>query len=221
MSQLHPQTLKFLSNLKKNNNKEWFDKNKPLYESVKNDVTAVAADVIKEVSKFDASVAATDPKKSVFRIYRDIRFSKDKTPYKTNMGFYMSKGGIKLPTAGYYIHLQPGESFLGGGIWMPEGEQLNKIRQEIDYNFSNFKKILNAPSFKKTFGELSTESKLSRPPKNYEENNPAIEFLKLKSFTAGASLTDAQVLSPGFVKEAAKILKTLHPFISFLNQAVS
>src|SRR5580765_2996269 len=106
MAQLHPQTLKYLGSLKKNNNKPWFDKNKPQYEEIKNELVNVAADMIKEVSKFDSAVAATDPKKSVFRIYRDIRFSADKTPYKTNMGFWMSKGGIKLPSAGYYVHLQ-------------------------------------------------------------------------------------------------------------------
>ena len=170
MAQLHSQTLKFLANLKKNNNKPWFDKNKPQYEEIKNQLTDVASEVIKEVNKFDPSLGDVDPKKSVFRIYRDIRFSPDKTPYKTNIGFWMAKGGMKLPSAGYYVHLQPGNSFLGGGIWMPEPEQLNKIRQEIDYNFSNFKKIVEAPSFKKLFGKLDSEMKLSRPPKNYDEN---------------------------------------------------
>src|SRR5262249_35275251 len=162
----------------------WFDKNKPTYEDIKNEITMVAAEVIKEVSKFDPSIAGFDPKKSVFRIYRDVRFSKDKSPYKTNIGFYMSKGGIKAPSAGYYVHIQPGESFLGGGIWMPDAVTLNKIRQEIDYNFKDFKKITESSSFKKTFGKVDSEEKLSRPPKGYDENNPAIEYLKLKSFTA-------------------------------------
>ena len=217
MAQFHPQTLKFLSNLKKNNNKPWFDKNKPLYEAVRNDIITIAAEVIKEVAKFDAAVSTVDPKKSVFRIYRDIRFSADKTPYKNNMGFWMAGGG--LSSAGYYVHLQPGASFFGGGIWMPEAEKLAKIRQEIDYNFSDFKKIISAPAFKKTFGELSTESKLSRPPKNYDENNPAIEYLKLKSFTCGTKLSDAQVMSPNFAKETAKAFKAMYPFIKFLNNA--
>ena len=221
MATLHPDTLKFLGNLKKNNKKEWFDKNKPQYEAIKNDLVNVAGEMIKEVSKFDSSVAAVDPKKSVFRIYRDVRFSPDKSPYKTNMGFWMSKGGMKVPSAGYYIHIQPGESFLGGGIWMPMPEELNKIRQEIDYNFKNFKKIIGSPSFKKAFGDLSTEMKLSRPPKNYDENNPAIEYLKLKSFTVGMKLKDKDVLSPSFAKGAAKSFKTMFPFIDFLNQAIA
>ena len=104
---------------------------------------------------------------------------------------------------------------------MPEPEQLNKIRQEIDYNFAAFKKIINNPAFKKTFGTLSTEEKLSRPPKNYDETNPAIEFIKLKSFTVGTKLTDAQVLSPGFAKDVAKIFKTMYPFIRYLNEAIN
>jgi uncharacterized protein (TIGR02453 family) len=221
MSKLHPQTLKFLSTLKKNNNKAWFDKNKPQYEEIKNELISVADEVIREVNKFDSSLGNVDPKKCVFRIYRDIRFSPDKTPYKTNIGFWMSKGGMKNPSAGYYVHLQPGKSFLGGGIWMPDAEALNKIRQEIDYNFGNFKKIVESLSFKKLFGKLDTEMKLSRPPKNYDENNPAIEYLKLKSFTAGAELTDTQVMAPGFAKEAGKIFKSMYPFINFLNQAIA
>src|SRR5258706_15964745 len=107
MSQLHPKTLSFLSSLKKNNNKPWFDKNKPTYEEIKNELILSAGEVIKEVSKFDPSITGVDPKKSVFRIYRDIRFSPDKTPYKSNIGFWMSKGGMKVPSAGYYVHLQP------------------------------------------------------------------------------------------------------------------
>jgi len=220
MARVHPQSLKFLSGLKKNNNKPWFEKNKPLYEEIKNDLTGISGEVIKEVSKFDPSVSGLDPKKTVFRIYRDIRFSPDKTPYKTNIGFWMSKGGMKIPLAGYYVHLQPGECFLAGGIWMPEADTLSKIRQEIDYNFKDFKKIVEAPAFKKRFGKLDTEMKLSRPPKGYEDSNPAIEYLKLKSFTISTSLKDTQVLSPSFVKDAAKIFKEMNPFIRFLNEAI-
>jgi len=219
-TQLHPKTLSFLSSLKKNNNKPWFDKNKPAYEEIKDDITSVAGELIREVSKFDPSISGMDPKKSVFRIYRDIRFSPDKTPYKTNIGFYMAKGGVKSPAAGYYVHIQPGNSFLGGGIWMPEADTLNKIRQEIDYNFKDFKKVVESPAFKKRFGNLDNEEKLSRPPKGYEEDNPAIEYLKLKSFTAGTELSDSQVLGPGFVKDATKIFKEMYAFIQFLNNAV-
>ena len=123
--------------------------------------------------------------------------------------------------AGYYIHLEPGKSFIGGGIWMPEAPLIKKIRQEIDYNFASFKKIVESSSFKKTFGKLDEEMKLSRPPKEYEPNNPAIEYLKLKSFVTGANMTDSQVLSAKFDTQVVRICKELHPLIVFLNQAIA
>ncbi|HUM47027.1 MAG TPA: DUF2461 domain-containing protein [Chitinophagales bacterium] len=220
MAQLHPQTLKFLSALKKNNNKEWFEKNRPLYETIRNDYILVVADVLNEISRFDPSVSQLDPKKCLFRINRDIRFSTNKAPYKTNIGAYISKGGKNSPAGGYYMHVQPGDCFVGGGIWMPEAEQLAKIRQEIDYNFGDFKKIIESKSFRKTFGPLDSENKLARPPKDYSIENPAIEYLKLKSFVAGAKLTDEEVLSKNYVKKLASIFKEMNPFISFLNRAV-
>ncbi|HYV92984.1 MAG TPA: DUF2461 domain-containing protein [Chitinophagales bacterium] len=221
MSKLHPQTLKFLSSIKKNNNRPWFEKNKPTYEAIKDDMVAFMAALIKEVSKFDPAVKDADPKKSVMRIYRDIRFSKDKSPYKTNIGAGISSGKITESSAGYYIHIMPGESFLGGGIWMPESEKLQKIRQEIDYNFKDFKKIVEANSFKKTFGSLDRNEKLTRPPKNYSPDNPAIEYLMLKSFTCGCKLSDADVLSDKLVKRCASVFKEMYPFVKFLNQAVA
>jgi len=220
MPSLHPQTLKFLSSLKKNNNKIWFDKHKPQYEEIKASVIDFMAALIKEVSKFDPSVVGTDPKKSVMRIYRDIRFSKDKTPYKSNIGAGISTGGKNVAAGGYYVHLQPGTSFLGGGMWMPEPEALQKIRQEIDYNFKDFKSIVESKSFKKNLGTLDRNEKLTRPPKNYSADNPAIEYLMLKSFTCGCQFTDTEVLSEKFFKKASTIFKEMHPFIQFLNQAV-
>lgn len=220
MSQLHPQTLKFLSNLKKNNNKEWFEKNRVTYEAVRNDLIGVVSELINEVSNFDPLVAQADAKKSIFRINRDIRFSANKAPYKNNIGAYISKGGKNSPAGGYYIHFQPGECFIGGGIWMPEPDKLAKIRQEIDYNFSEFKKIVESKSFKKTFGELSSEDKLARPPKNYTPDNPAIEYLKLKSFTVGAKIKDEDALAKGYIKKVAAQFREMNPFIDFLNRAV-
>ena len=219
-TQLHPQTLKFLSSLKKNNNKIWFDKNKASYEAIKDQLTEFAAAMIKEISKFDPTVADVNAKSTIFRIYRDIRFSKDKTPYKTNVGMGISKGGKNFPTGGYYIHLQPRTCFLGGGIWMPEPETLHEIRQEIDYNFEDFKKIVESKSFKKVFGKLDEGGKLTRPPKNYSPDNPAIEYLMLKSFTCGVAIPDKEVMSDKFLKKAASVFKEMYPFIQFLNEAI-
>lgn len=220
MAQLHPQTLRFLSGLKKNNNKEWFEKNRSLYEAIRSAYVEVIGAIINEISHFDASVAQLDPKKCLFRINRDIRFSSNKAPYKINIGAAMAKGGKNAPSAGYYVHVQPGESFTGGGIWMPEAVQLSKIRQEIDYNFMEFRKIVNAASFRKNFGDLDQEEKLARPPKNYTPENPAIEYLKLKSFVAGSPLSDDDVLSRNFVKKVISKFKEMYPFINFLNRAV-
>ena len=139
---LQKSTVQFLRDLKKNNSKEWFDTNRKKYESAKNDYEALVGDVIKQLSKTDESIAHLEPKQCVFRINRDVRFSKDKSPYKTNMGMYFSKGGKKSFYAGYYFHLQPGGSFVAGGLWMPMPPELKKVRQEIDYNWEEFKKIV-------------------------------------------------------------------------------
>lgn len=219
--QIHPKTLKFLSSIKKNNNRPWFEKNKPVYEEIKKEMISFMEALIREASRFDPSVANADSKKSVMRIYRDIRFSKDKTPYKTNIGAGFSAGEKNFMGAGYYVHIEPGRNFIGGGIWMPMPDTLGKIRQEIDYNFSEFKKIVESKSFKKTFGSLDRNEKLKRPPKGYSPDNPAIEYLMLKSFTCGAKISDGEVLSEQFIKKAAALMKEMHPFIVFLNKAVS
>lgn len=221
MAQLHPQTLKFLTGLKKNNNKEWFEKNRPTYEAVKTAFIEVVNDVIKEVNKFDPTLGQLDGKSCLFRINRDVRFSNDKSPYKNNIGAYLSKGGKNSPASGYYMHVQPGDCFVGGGIWMPDAERLGKIRQEIDYNFKDFKKIVESKSFQKTFKGLDTESKLARPPKNYSPDNPAIEYLKLKSYVVGSTFKDDDVLSKDYTKKLVSVFKEMYPFITFLNQSVA
>jgi hypothetical protein len=160
------------------------------------------------------------PKQCVFRINRDVRFSKNKEPYKNNFGASFSKGAKKINAAGYYFHLEPGASFLGGGLWMPEAPDLQKIRQEIDYSFKEFKGILGNAKFKNTFGTLSTEAKLSRPPKGYDIENPAIEYLKLKSFTAIVPIADKDLWDVNIVKQSLTVFKTLSPLVHFLNRAI-
>ena len=137
------------------------------------------------------------------------------------MGAFISRGGKNAPAAGYYLHIQPGEIFIAGGIWMPEAPALAKIRQEIDYNFSEFKKIVEAKAFKKAFGTLDTEGKLSRPPKNYDPGNPAIEYLKLKSFVAVAKLDESSLAKGNYVKKVTSYFETLFPLVTFLNKAVA
>lgn len=217
---LQSATLKFLTNLKKNNNRPWFDQNRKLYEAAKSDILVLVEGLIKEVSKFDPSIGSLLPKDCTFRINRDVRFSKDKSPYKNNMAGYFNKHGKKGLGAGYYLHVEPGKSFVAGGIWMPEPAVLSKIRQEIDYDFNDWKKILNHKSFKKQFQKgIDTADSLVRPPKGYDENNPAIDFLKMKSFVVRKSFTDSEVLSNSFAKKIAGAFEAMKPMIDFLNRA--
>lgn len=215
------ETFKFLKGLKKNNNKPWFEANRKSYETSQEEIKSLIAEWIKQFGKTDPNIADLDPKKCVFRIHRDVRFSADKSPYKKNLGAYLNKDGKNHNTAGYYLHIEPGGCFFGAGNYMPTPEELAKTRQEIDYNFSDFKKIVNNKKFKDTFGELSTENKLSRPPKGYDADNAAIEYLKLKGFTVFRKLKDEEVLSKDISKTLTDLSKTVKPFIDFLNNAIA
>lgn len=213
-------TLKFLSDLSQNNNKEWFHDNQKEYKALKENILAFTADFIAEFGLIDHSIADLEPKKCLFRINRDIRFSKNKDPYKTNVGISMTKGGKKTDNAGYYINIQPSGSFLGGGQYMVPPEDLKKIRQEIDYSFADFKALLENEAFHSYYGGLSVDPSmiLKRPPKGYEADNPAIAFLKYKSFTAIKNIADSTVLSPDFLRESVKGMTALKPLVDFLNR---
>lgn len=217
---IRPETMKFLKAIKRNNNKEWFHKNKESYQPARENFLEFITGVLDKLKLHDQDLSAIEPSKCLFRINRDIRFSKNKNPNKTNFGANPSKGGRKVYRAGYYFHLEPGMSFLAGGIWMPEGEDLAKIRQEIDYCFPEFKSIVSDKKFKSGFGNLDREAELTRPPKGYEADNPAIDFLKLKSFTVTAPLTDAQVTSNQLTKITLEHFKVIIPFVHFLNRAI-
>jgi len=218
---LQASTVKFLKDLKKNNNKPWFEKNKQVYLDAKEDIELFVEQVIEGFGKIDADINPLHPKDCTYRIYRDVRFSSDKTPYKTNMGAYLNKGGKKSPTAGYYMHVEPGRSMAGGGLWMPMAPELSKVRQEIDYNYAEWSKIIGDRNFKKVFPDgLDQEEKLSRPPKGYDDENPAIEFLKLKSFIVTRTFTDAEVQAKSFLKEIIKTFTAMDVFVHFLNRAL-
>ena len=220
---LQKTTLSFLKELKKNNTKEWFDANRKKYESAKADFAALTNAVIQSLGKKDPSIASLLAKDCTFRINRDVRFSKNKDPYKTNMGMYLSRGGKKSTFSGYYFHVEPGgNSFMGGGLYMPEPDVIKKVRQEIDYNWIEFNKIISQKRFKATYGDLQREEgmALSREPKGYEKDNPAIEYIKLKSWVATAPVTDQLLTSAHLVKEIVDTFATLHPMIAFLNHAL-
>jgi uncharacterized protein (TIGR02453 family) len=220
---LQPATLKFLKDLKKNNNKPWFDAHRKDYEAAKNNFASFTQDLIDTHGKKDKSIAHLKAKDCMFRINRDVRFSKDKSPYKDNMGAYISRGGKKSPFGGYYFHCQPGRFFAGGGLWMPEAPDLNKVRQEIDYNFNEFKKIVHSKKFKSLFGDLSRDKEyvLTRLPKGYEADNPAGEFLKLKGFVAMVPLKESDVTSKDLIKKVVTAFQTIQPLLDFINHGLS
>ena len=173
--------------------------------------------------KTDTTLSSLSAKDCLFRINRDIRFSKDKSPYKTNFGASINTGGKKSFKAGYYLHIQPGGSFVGGGIYQPFPDVLKKVRQEVDYNFDEFKSMINSRKFKSVYTKgLSMEAdvSLSRPPKGYEEINPAIEYIKLKSIIAIAPLADEQLTDKKFASTVIKAFEALHPLTEFLNKAL-
>jgi uncharacterized protein (TIGR02453 family) len=174
-------TLQFLRNLEKNNNREWFNENKTLYQEAQQDVISFVEKLIEEMADFDEEMGKLEAKKSVFRIYRDTRFSKDKTPYKTNFGAGLGMGkGNKI--SGYYLHIEPGKSFLAGGVYKPEPSVLKTIRQEISAFGDEFKAILEQDEFRNYFRGLSVEDKLKKVPQGFEKDDKMAEYLKLKHF---------------------------------------
>lgn len=218
---LEKETLDFLRKLDKNNNREWFQANKKAFDAAQDNMTAFAGYLIGEIGKFDDAVANIDPKSCVFRIYRDVRFSKDKSPYKTNLGDYISPGGRKSMQPGYYFHLQPGASFVAGGKHIPDGPELLKIRTAIAENTDEFLKIINKKSYSENFGVMRGD-RLKSAPKGFDPEHKAIEHLKLKEFMAYTELHDDKFLvSPEFPKYLVKTMKEMFPLISFLRKALS
>ena len=219
---LQAATIKFLKDLKKNNNKPWFDANRKQYETAKEDFEGFVQKIIDKHTKKDASLKELKAKNCLFRINRDVRFSKDKSPYKTNFGAHINGGGKKSILAGYYFHLEPGESFVGGGLWMPMPPELKKIRQEIDYNFKEFKKIIDSKKFKSVYGDLSRSSEYSlvNVPQGFEKDNPAAEDLKLKSYVGMKKIKEADLTSKELEKQVAEAFEALQPLVEFINRAL-
>ncbi len=212
--------LNFLKDLSGNNNREWFQENKQCYEQARAGFIALTGELIDKIGRFDADIATLDPKKCIFRIYRDVRFSKDKSPYKNNFGANISPGGRKSGMASYYLHIQPGASMLAGGMYHPGPENLARIRQEIDYNPGPLAEILQSSAFKKQFGELKGD-KLKRPPKGYDPDHPNIEWLKHKDFIVYKSLSDRELTDKKFIAGTMNAFNVLSPFNDYFNMAVS
>ena len=213
--------IEYLKTLQINNNKPWFDAHKKRYDEARAAFIQTVDTIIPAIAKFDSDIGNLAAKECIFRINRDVRFSKNKLPYKNNMAAYFNRAGKKGTGAGYYLHIEPGRSFAAAGIWMPLPADLSKIRQEIDYNFDEWKKIIGGSSFKNQFENgVDKSDSLMRAPKGYEPGNDAIDFIKLKSFVTTKPLTDADLMKKSFVADLSKTFKTVKPMINFINRAL-
>jgi uncharacterized protein (TIGR02453 family) len=211
--------LHFLKELARNNNKVWYQKNKDLYIRAKHDFELVTGLLINEIGKFDKNVSGCLPKDCIFRIFRDVRFTSDKTPYKTNFGAYISRGGRKGGYAGYYLHIEPGSYFLAGGIYMPPPPVLKAIRNEIYHNIDEFLEILGQKKFREYFGRIWGE-KLTAPPRGFSKDFPEIELLKYKHYNVMHELDEQKLTGKDFISYAADVYHEMLPFNRFLNQAI-
>lgn len=219
---LTKESLQFLDDLKKNNNRDWFQDNKKRYEVFKKDYHQLVSAFLDAMKTLDPSLELLEVKNCTFRINRDIRFSKDKSPYKAHLGVWMSTGAKGANRAGYYVHIEKGASFIAGGFYSPEAEDLKKVRKEIAFFHDDLEAILADKNFKKEFGSLDINetNSLKSMPRGYEKDHPAIEFLKLKSFTATQKYDIAEVTQKDFVAKMSKKLIALKPLNEFINRAL-
>lgn len=220
---LSKDTLQFLDDLQTNNNRDWFLENKKRYEAFKKDYQQLVADLLDAMKPLDSSLEMLEVKNCTFRINRDIRFSKDKSPYKSHLGVWLSSGAKGQNRSGYYIHLEKGASFIAGGLYCPEAEDLKKIRKEIAYFHDDLEAILDEKHFKKEFKDFDRNEKntLKNPPRGYEKEHPAIEFLKLKSFESSQRIDISEVTKKDFVATMSKKLMALKPLNDFINRALT
>ncbi|NHM06160.1 DUF2461 domain-containing protein [Flavobacterium sp. CYK-4] len=220
---LSAQTLQFLEDLKANNNREWFLANKKRYEAYKAEYHQLISDLLDAMKPHDPSLGMLEVKDCTFRINRDIRFSKDKSPYKTHMGIWLRTGNKGTESAGYYLQIEKGNAFVGGGMYCPMPEQLQKIRKEIEFFYDDLEQIIQDKNFKSVYGNLSRDenSTLKNPPRGYDKEHPAIEFLKLKSFTAIQKFDAKEATKKDFVAQVSQKLLALKPLNDYINRALT
>lgn len=220
---LSKDSLQFLEDLKANNNRDWFLENKKRYEVFKKNYHQLVGNFLDVMKPIDSSLEMLEIKHCTFRINRDIRFSKDKSPYKTHLGIWLSSGVKGWNRSGYYVHIEKGASFIAGGLYCPEAEDLKKVRKEIAYFYEDLEEILNNKSFKQEFGDFDRNETnvLKKPPRDYEKNHPAIEFLKLKSFETSHKFDINEVTKADFVAKMSKKLILLKPLNDFINRALT
>ncbi len=213
--------LSFLEDLSRNNNRDWFQDNKKTYQAALETFREFIGTTLTGISKTDPSVGNLEAKDTIFRIYKDVRFSKDKTPYKTHFGGWMAKGGRKSTDAGYYFHLEPGNTFMAAGVWMPPKEQLTLIRQEIMYNPSDYFKIINDPVVSKAYERGGKEDMLKKGPAGFPKDFEFMEEIKYKHYIFSKNYENQDVIKSGFAEKVTHDYKGLFPLVDYLNHAMS
>src|SRR6218665_2193822 len=211
-------TLEFLDKLKANNDRDWFLANKAIYEKAHKNAADFADELLAQMNKHD-NIETESGKKSLFRIYKDTRFSADKTPYKTHFGMRFSRATAQL-RGGYYFHLEPGHSFMAGGFFAPNPEDLKRIREDIDFNHEEWNAILASPEIIKTFGKLSGDE-VKTAPKGFDKNHAGIDLLRKKQFILKHDFTDQEVLDPNFVIQLNETFKALRPFFDYMSEVLT
>ena len=218
MSTISKNNFAFLKQLKKNNDRDWFNANKDEYLKQHENTIGFADELLSEINKHD-NIETPTGKKSLFRIYRDVRFSKDKSPYKTHWS-----GGFKRATkelrGGYYFHIEPGNTMVGGGFWGPSKEDLQRIREDISADASELRKIINSKAFKDAFGTLDGEQ-LKTAPKGFDKEHPDVDLLRYKQFIISKKFTDEEALSPDFAKKMSDTFKIMRPFFTYMSESVT
>ncbi|NKB60470.1 MAG: TIGR02453 family protein [Alphaproteobacteria bacterium] len=220
MPHLDPNTFSFIADLGQNNSREWFEDNRARYDTARNDFISFIGVLLMEIETFDSRVAGMDPRRCIFRIYRDTRFSNLKTPFKTNFGARILLGGSKNlhQRTGYFMNIEPGNCRLSGGAFRPEPEWLHTIRQRIATDSTNLKRILDDRTFRKTFNGLEGEA-VKTAPRGFSKDHPDIVLIRQKSLMARHPLDDGAMFTPGFLKHAARVYEALLPLNEYLDNA--
>jgi TIGR02453 family protein len=211
-------TLKFLARLRENNDREWFEARRGDYKAARSAFACVVASLLSELGAAE-DFGGASPNDCIFRIYRDVRFSKDKTPYKPNMGALMGKGGRRAGHRGYYLHVEPSGSFLAGGLYDPSGSELSAMRAAIAADSRPLKRIVGSAEFRREFGSISGDS-LKTAPSGYPKDHPDIELLRLKQLTAMRRLSDDELIAPDFIPRALDTFAAMRPFLRYLAKVV-
>ncbi|MBM9576247.1 DUF2461 domain-containing protein [Leptospira sp. 201903070] len=217
---LQPNTLDFLKKLAKNNNKPWLEKNKPLFIEAKNDFENLITELLIGLAKVNPDLAGVDPKKCIFRIYRDVRFSKNKEPYKTNFGASIGAGGKDLGRPLFYVHIEPGDrSFIAGGLYMPDPKILRRVRETILENSNVLKKIVRDKKIEKEFGGLS-DMRLKTAPRGFSKDHPDLDWIQYTSYIVEKPQKDSEILSKNFIKSTIDSYRILQPFLNYFEKAL-